>query len=81
MKKVILGLALFAGSFALANEPVANRESKTTSDVTCSCKLSPEGTCFIYVTIGGHTTTYIYHNVTEAWCNWQKIRMQYGQQY
>lgn len=79
MKKVILGMALFAGSFALANGSIEGNESKTpTSEVTCSCELDALGTCTITVTNGGTTTTYIYFNVSQEWCQWQAMGFAVG---
>lgn len=73
MKQIILGMALFAGSFALANGSVKTNDSKLLiPETTCSCELDGLGTC--YITIyhsNGSTTTYTYYNVTQAWCEWK----------
>lgn len=82
MKKVILGMALFAGSFALANEPVKNGETDskkesqqpgTTEEVAdCRCEVveSPDGICTVTVIHGdGSTTTHgPYPGYTYAQC-------------
>ncbi len=76
MKKVIFGLALFAGSFALANESFNNAfeiiNESSAVKVVCNCELSPEGTCIITVYGNGYgnppTGTYTYYNVSLSAC-------------
>ncbi len=72
MKKVIFGLALFAGSFALANEPIKNgetdlkaesqqpatiQEEEVAADCGCEVVESPDGICTVTVMHGNGTST------------------------
>lgn len=82
MKKIILlcGFGLL-GTFALANEPVVS-DSKIAeapkAEATCSCELSPEGTCTITVYpegFGGPSETHVFYNVTIQWCAWKRNQL------
>ncbi len=83
MKKIILlvGFGLM-GTFALANEPVeANERTFSNSEKICSCELESNGTCYITVYYSnGSSQTYVWYNVTEAWCEWKYNTMAFGTQ-
>lgn len=74
MKKLILGLVLFGGTFALTHEIAkANTiEEKESSNKNYKINCSPDGTCTIDVYCNGFgnppTSHHEYTGVTYQWC-------------
>lgn len=74
MKKLIFGIALFGGTFALTNEIVKANTVKGNNTSTENYKINcgPNGTCTIDVYCNGFgnppTGHYEYSGVTYEWC-------------
>lgn len=82
MKKLIFGIALFGGTFALTNEIVkANTvEEKNSSIKKYVIDCSPEGTCTIWVYCNGVDNPptdgpLVYTGKSYEWCQWKSNQL------
>lgn len=83
MKKLVLGIALFGGAFALTNEMVKANTAQPKEDAKVEnfkINCSPDGTCSISVYCNGYgnppTSTHEYSGVTAAWCRNKAAQLQ-----